>query len=106
MAGLTTHQELTNWVDGWAEVFQPDAVVWCDGSQEEADRLCELLGDAGTFTRLAEGKRPHSYLALSAPSEVARVEDRTFIASAEEIDAGPTNHWRQPDELKAEMREL
>jgi phosphoenolpyruvate carboxykinase (GTP) len=106
MAGVTNHQELTRWVADWAEIFQPDAVVWCDGSPEEADQLCEQLVAAGTFTRLNDDKRPNSYLALSSPSDVARVEDRTFIASAKEIDAGPTNHWRQPDELRAEMREL
>ncbi len=106
MAGVTQHRKLTEWVDSWAEVFQPDAVVWCDGSQEESDRLCELLVDGGTFTRLNDEKRPNSYLALSDPSDVARVEDRTFIASEREIDAGPTNHWRQPDELRDEMRAL
>src|SRR5664279_319019 len=106
MAGVTTHHELTQWVAGWAEIFQPDDVVWCDGSQEEADRLCDLLVATGTFSKLNEQKRPNSYLALSDPSDVARVEDRTFIASEKEVDAGPTNNWRYPDELKAEMREL
>jgi phosphoenolpyruvate carboxykinase (GTP) len=106
MAGTTTNQSLTQWVEEWRQVFQPDAVEWCDGSAEEYDRLCQLLVDNGTFEKLSEAKRPNSYLALSDPNDVARVEDRTFIASEQEGDAGPTNNWRAPAELKAEMREL
>jgi phosphoenolpyruvate carboxykinase (GTP) len=106
MAGTTTNQRLTDWVEHWREIFQPDAVEWCDGSAEEYDRLCQLLVDNGTFERLSDAKRPNSYLALSDPDDVARVEDRTFIASEAEIDAGPTNHWREPGELKSEMLEL
>ena len=106
MAGITTNQNLKDWVENWQEIFQPDAVEWCDGSVEEYDRLCELLVENGTFEKLSESKRPNSYLALSDPSDVARVEDRTFIACENEIDAGPTNHWRDPAELKAEMLEL
>ncbi len=106
MAASTSNQKLTDWVEQWAEVFQPDAIEWCDGSAEEYDRLCQVLVDGGTFERLSEAKRPNSYLALSDPADVARVEDRTFIASEREIDAGPTNNWRDPAELKAEMLEL
>ncbi|MBS1839016.1 MAG: phosphoenolpyruvate carboxykinase (GTP) [Actinobacteria bacterium] len=106
MAGTTTNQQLIDWVAHWSDILQPDAVEWCDGSPEEYDRLCQLLVDGGTFEQLSEAKRPNSYLALSDPSDVARVEDRTFIACEAEIDAGPTNHWRAPAELKAEMLEL
>ena len=106
MAGTTNNQKLLDWVEEWREIFQPDAVEWCDGSEEEYDRLAQLLVAEGVFTKLNEAKKPNSYLALSDPDDVARVEDRTFIASAKEIDAGPTNHWREPSELKAEMLEL
>jgi phosphoenolpyruvate carboxykinase (GTP) len=103
MAGTSTNQQLIDWVEEWRQIFQPDAVEWCDGTAEEYDRLCRLLVDNGTFAKLSEAKRPNSYLALSDPADVARVEDRTFIASAAEVDAGPTNHWRDPAELKDEM---
>ncbi len=106
MAGTTSNQNLKEWVEHWREIFQPDAVEWCDGTEEEYDRLCAQLVENGTFEKLSESKRPNSYLALSDPSDVARVEDRTFIACEREIDAGPTNHWRDPAELKAEMTEL
>ncbi len=103
MAGNSTNQKLLDWVEEWREIFQPDAVEWCDGSAEEYDRLCALLVENGTFERLNDAKRPNSYLALSDPADVARVEDRTYIASEREVDAGPTNNWRPPAELKAEM---
>lgn len=106
MAGTTSNQKLISWVEEWTEILQPDAVEWCDGTAEEYDRLAELLVANGTFEKLSEAKRPNSYLALSDPSDVARVEDRTFIASEQEIDAGPTNNWRAPAELKEEMLAL
>jgi phosphoenolpyruvate carboxykinase (GTP) len=106
MAATTSNQRLLDWVEEWRQLLQPDEVEWCDGSAEEYDRLCQLLVDGGTFRSLNEAKRPNSYLALSDPGDVARVEDRTFICSNDEVDAGPTNNWRAPDDMKAELREL
>jgi phosphoenolpyruvate carboxykinase (GTP) len=103
MAARTDNQKLKDWVDHWVGILQPDEVEWCDGSDEEWDRLTQLLIDGGSFERLAEGKRPNSFLALSDPGDVARVEDRTFICSEREIDAGPTNNWRAPAEMRAEL---
>ncbi|MCU1355662.1 MAG: pckG [Acidimicrobiales bacterium] len=106
MSATTTNTKLQAWVDEWAEIFQPDAVHWCDGSAAEYDALCQQLVDAGTFDKLSEAKRPNSYLALSDPGDVARVEDRTYICSEREIDAGPTNNWRAPGEMRAVLKDL
>jgi phosphoenolpyruvate carboxykinase (GTP) len=102
----TRNQALTSWVEEIAELAKPKAIHWCDGSAEEYDRLCRQLVEAGTFRRLSDAKRPSSYLAWSDPSDVARVEDRTFICSEIEAEAGPNNNWREPGEMKAELRDL
>src|SRR3954464_1860590 len=106
MAATTNHQPLLDWVEHWRGIFQPDDVVWCDGSDEEYERFCQLLVDGGTFEPLNDELRPDSFLALSDPGDVARVEDRTFICSEREIDAGPTNNWRDPAEMKETLTGL
>lgn len=106
MAGTTTNQRLREWVDEWAEVLQPDAIHWCDGSAEEYDRFAAELVASGTFTKLDEAKRPNSYWAHSDPGDVARVESRTFICSPTEAEAGPNNNWRDPAEMRAELNGL
>ena len=106
MAATTGNARLTQWVKDWADVLEPDAIYWCDGSADEYERLCQSLVDAGIFTKLDEAKRPNSYWAHSDPGDVARVEDRTFICSTDESDAGPNNNWREPSEMRAEMMSL
>ena len=106
MAGKTSNAKLNTWVSQWAEVLQPRDIYWCDGSQDEYDKLCRELVQSGTFTKLDDAKRPNSFWAHSDPGDVARVEDRTFICSANQIDAGPNNNWREPSEMRAEMRSL
>jgi phosphoenolpyruvate carboxykinase (GTP) len=106
MSGTTTNQRLKDWVAEWAAIMQPADIYWCDGSADEYEQLCQELVDSGTFTKLDEAKRPNSYWAHSDPGDVARVEDRTFICSATEIEAGPNNNWRDPSEMRAEMKRL
>jgi phosphoenolpyruvate carboxykinase (GTP) len=102
----TDHAGLRAWVDEVAALTRPDGIYWCDGSAEEYDRIAQTLIASGTFQKLSEAKRPNSYLALSDPGDVARVEDRTFICSAQAQDAGPTNNWRDPIEMRAALTEM
>jgi phosphoenolpyruvate carboxykinase (GTP) len=106
MSGTTSNQRLKDWVSEWAAVMQPADIYWCDGSAAEYERLCQELVDSGTFTKLDEAKRPNSYWAHSDPGDVARVEDRTYICSTTEDEAGPNNNWRDPAEMRAEMKRL
>jgi len=106
MSGKTQNAALKQWVNDWADILQPDDVYWCDGSEQEYNDLCEDLVLAGTFTKLNDAKRPNSYWAHSDPGDVARVEDRTYICSENQIDAGPNNNWRDPNEMRAEMKKL
>lgn len=99
-----THSGLNDWVNQLKSLYQPDEVYWCDGSKQEYDQMCDMLVDKGTFIRLK--KRPNSFACFSDPSDVARVEDRTYICSNTKEDAGPTNNWVDPDEMKATLQKL
>ncbi len=103
MSAKTTNQELLQWTTYWTNILQPDSVHWCTGDDAEYETIVSELLAAGTFRKLNHSLRPNSYLALSDPDDVARVEERTFIATKDPIDAGPTNNWRDPEKLKTEM---
>ncbi len=101
----TKHARVMEWVERIVELCEPEKVVWCDGSDREWNELCEGMVQRGTLIRLNQEKHPNSFLARSVPSDVARVEDRTFICSRREVDAGPTNHWYAPEAMRAKLRE-
>ncbi len=106
MPGTTTNQNLLEWVDTWAEVLTPEAIYWCDGSQEEYERFTHSMVEQGTLIPLNDAKRPNSFLARSDPGDVARVEDRTFICTDDPEDAGSNNNWREPELMRTEMSDL
>ncbi len=97
----TTHKKAAEWVEQIRQLCKPDSVYWCDGSEEENTKLCDMLVEKGTYIRLNPEKRPGCFLARSTPSDVARVEERTFICSEKQEDAGPTNNWKSPEEMRA-----
>jgi phosphoenolpyruvate carboxykinase (GTP) len=103
MSGQSRNERLHEWVDRWTAILQPNDVHWCDGSEDEYARLCATLVESGTFTALDPSARPNSFWAHSDPADVARVEDRTFICSEREHDAGPTNNWRDPAEMRQHL---
>ncbi|MFM7391136.1 MAG: phosphoenolpyruvate carboxykinase (GTP) [Actinomycetota bacterium] len=106
MPARSTNDRLNAWVADWAAILQPADIHWCDGSEQEYDALCAQLVASGTFKKLNDAKRPNSYWAHSDPGDVARVEDRTFICSTKEADAGPNNNWRAPAEMRRELTAL
>jgi len=106
MTTMTNHQKLLDWVEEVRQLTTPDEVVWCDGSEEEYDRMAQVLVEAGAFKKLNEEKRPNSYWCVSDPNDVARVEDRTFICQKNEVDAGPNNNWKDPEEMKKVLTDL
>jgi phosphoenolpyruvate carboxykinase (GTP) len=103
---MTQNKKLIEWVDKMAEMCQPDSVYWCDGSDKEYEEMAGKLVESGTFTKLSEDIRPNSYFCHSDPSDVARVEDRTFICTEKEIDAGPTNNWEDPEKMRGTLKDL
>ncbi|MEM9111206.1 MAG: phosphoenolpyruvate carboxykinase (GTP) [Planctomycetota bacterium] len=103
---MTNHAALNGWVKETAGLCQPDEIVWCNGSKDEYQRMLQLMVDAGSAQWLSPDKKPNSILVRSDPADVARVEDRTFICSADEADAGPTNHWKDPEEMREILRPL
>ncbi len=103
---MTKNEKLGSWVRGMEALCQPDAVRWCDGSPEEAEEMIQLMVESGTARKLDETRRPNSYLILSDPADVARVEGRTFICSEKEVDAGPTNNWADPGEMRRTLEGL
>ncbi len=103
---MANHKKLQDWVDQITDLCQPEKVYWCDGSKQEYDAMWELLINSGTAKKLNEGKRPNSYLVRSDPADVARVENRTFICSPKEEDAGPTNNWMAPIKMRSTLSDL
>jgi phosphoenolpyruvate carboxykinase (GTP) len=102
----TENEKLLSWVEAMAVLCQPDNIIWCDGSEQEWENMWALLVASGTAKKLDENKRPNSYYVRSVPEDVARVEDRTFICSENEIDAGPTNNWCEPAEMRETLNGL
>ena len=103
---VTKNKKLEHWVDEMTTLCQPDNVVWCDGSKDEWSSMWDILIKSGTAKKLDEKKRPNSYYIRSVPADVARVEDRTYICSEKEEDAGPTNNWCAPKEMRGTLNNL